>query len=219
MELVLAGTTVLVAGSRGASVATVVGLGIVPLTYARLRARQRIAALLTISTLVCGAFLFVPESSWERLSTTPNELAQGTLTGRRVIWAAGWELFREHPFLGVGANAFRIVVSRVLAEPIRADQDALPPAPPAHITFLSVLVEHGVIGFTLFCSLLSLLALSLTALPPFPRKLWIVCLGVWVVGVSSLTWELRKPTCFFFSLLIAHCCPLPQNRTPTIPPA
>ena len=219
LQLVLAGTTVLLTASRGATLATLVALTIVPLTHARLRARQRIAALLTISTLVCGAFLFVPESSWERLSTTPNELAQGTLTGRRVIWAAGWELFREHPFLGVGANAFRIVVSRVLAEPIRADQDALPPAPPAHNTFLSVLVEHGVIGFTLFCSLLGVLALSLRALPPFPRKLWIVCLGVWVVGVSSLTWEMRKPTWFFFGLLMAQCGSVAQKRTQRYAPA
>src|SRR5260370_3323556 len=152
MELVLAGTTVLVTASRGATLATLVGLAMVTLTHARLRARQRIAALLTISTLACGAFLFVPESSWERLSTTPNELAQGTLTGRRVIWAAGWELFREHPFLGVGANAFRIVVSRDLAEPISADQDAMPPAPPAHHTFRALPIQHGVPRFTLFFS-------------------------------------------------------------------
>src|SRR5260370_13999490 len=129
LQLVLAGTTVLLTASRGATFATLVALAIVPLTHARLRARPRIAALLTISTLACGAFLFAPANSLRRLSTTPNELAQRKLTGRRGIWAAGWELFREHPFLGVAANAFRIVVSRVLAEPIRADHEALPPSP------------------------------------------------------------------------------------------
>jgi len=212
VQLVLAGTTILLTASRGATLATLVALSIVLLTQARLTGRQRIAVLLTVSFLACGALLFVPASSWERLSTTPNEFAQGTLTGRTVIWAAGWELFREHPFLGVGANAFRLIVSRVLAEPIHPDEPGKSPAPPAHNTFLSVLVEQGVIGFALFCALLVVLALSLRALPPFPQKLWIVCLGVWLVGASDLTWEMRKPTWFFFGLLMAQCGSMAQKR-------
>jgi len=212
LQLVLAGTTVLLTASRGAALAGLVALFIVPFTHTRLKARQKIAVILTVSLLVCGALFFVPSTSWERLSTTPNEFAQGTLTGRTVIWKAGWELFRSHPFVGIGANAFRVLVSRVLAEPIRAGNDILPPAPPAHNTFLSVLVEQGVIGLSLFCALLGVLALSVRALPPFPQKLWIVCLGVWVVGVSSLTWEMRKPTWFFFGLLMAQCGSMAKRR-------
>jgi len=212
LQLVLAGTTVLLTASRGATLAGLVAIFIVPFTHTRLKARQKIAVILTVSLLVCGALFFVPSTSWERLSTTPNEFAQGTLTGRTVIWKAGWELFRSHPFVGIGANAFRVLVSRVLAEPIRTGNDMLPPAPPAHNTFLSVLVEQGVIGFSLFCALLVVLALSVRTLAPFPQKLWIVCLGVWVVGVSSLTWEMRKPTWFFFGLLMAQCGSMAQRR-------
>ncbi len=200
LQLVLAGTTVLLTASRGATLAGLVALFIVPFTHTRLKARQKIAVILTVSLLVCGALFFVPSTSWERLSTTPNEFAQGTLTGRTVIWKAGWELFRSHPFVGIGANAFRVLVSRVLAEPIRTGNDMLPPAPPAHNTFLSVLVEQGVIGFSLFCALLVVLALSVRTL------------GVWVVGVSSLTWEMRKPTWFFFGLLMAQCGSMAQRR-------
>jgi O-antigen ligase len=212
LQLALASTTILLTASRGATLASLVALTIVPLSHARLTGRQRIALLLTVSLFGCGAVLFVPSSSWERLSTMPTELAQGTLTGRTVIWTGGWELFRAHPFLGVGSNAFRLIVSRVLAEPIRPDELGRPPAPAPHNTFLSVLVEQGMIGFTLFCALLGVLALSLRALPPFPQKLWIVCLGVWVVGVSSLTWEMRKPTWFFFGLLMAQCGSIAQRR-------
>jgi O-antigen ligase len=202
IQLVLAGTTILLSGARGGFLAGAVAFSIVPLTYARLTGRQRIATLLTIVLVVCGGLVFIPSSSWERLSTIPDELRQGTLTGRTVIWTAGWELFRVHPFVGLGAAAFRYSVGRTLSEPIVA-----------HNTFLSVLVEQGVIGFTLFCALLGVLALSVSAMPSRPQKLWIVTLGVWVVGVSSLSWEMRKPTWFFFGLLMAQCGCMAQKRS------
>src|SRR5260370_26387368 len=211
VQLILGGTAILLTASRGATLATLVALAIVPLTQARLNGRQRIALMLTIALLVAGALFFVPSTSWERLSTLPSEFEHGTFTGRTIIWKAGWEIFRAHPFLGIGANAFRVIVSRVLAEPIRLDERD--PAPPAHNTFLSILVEQGVVGFAVFCALLGVLALSLRALPHFQQRLWIVSLAVCVVGVSSLTWEMRKPTWFFFVLLIAQCGSMAPKRS------
>jgi O-antigen ligase len=208
VHLILAGTTILLTASRGATLATVVALTIVPLTQARLGGRQRVALLLTVVLLIGGILFFVPETSWERLATVPTEFEQGTFTGRTIIWKAGWEIFRTHPFVGIGANAFRVVVSREMAEPIRMGE--ADPAPPAHNTFLSVLVEQGVLGFAVFCGMLGALAVSLRGMPPFPQRLWIVSLAVWVVGVSSLTWEMRKPTWFFFGLLMAQCGSIPQ---------
>ena len=209
-QLMLAGTTILLTASRGATIATAVALTIVPLTQARLGGRQRIALLLTIVLLVSAAVYFVPATSWERLSTLPTEFAQGTLTGRTIIWKAGWEIFRSHPFFGIGANAFRVVVSRVLTDPIHMGE--ADPAPPAHNTFLSVLVEQGILGFAVFCAMLVAFAVSLRGMPPFPQRLWIVSLAVWTVGVSSLTWEMRKPTWLFFGLLMAQCGSIAQMR-------
>ena len=210
VQLILAGTTILLTASRGATLATVVALAIVPLTQARLGGRQRVALVLTVILLIGGILFFVPETSWERLATVPTEFEQGTFTGRTIIWKAGWEIFRAHPFVGIGANAFRVIVSREMAEPIRMGE--ADPAPPAHNTFLSVLVEQGVLGFAVFCGMLGALAVSLRGMPPFPQRLWIVSLAVWVVGVSSLTWEMRKPTWFFFGLLMAQCGSIPQMR-------
>ena len=208
VQLILAGTTILLTASRGATLATVVALAIIPLTQARLGGRQRVALLLTVILLIGGILFFVPDTSWERLATVPTEFEQGTFTGRTIIWKAGWEIFRAHPFVGIGANAFRVMVSRELAEPIRMGE--ADPAPPAHNTFLSVLVEQGALGFAVFCGMLGALAISLRGMPPFPQRLWIVSLAVWVVGVSSLTWEMRKPTWFFFGLLMAQCGSIPQ---------
>lgn len=203
LQLALAGTTVLLTASRGATMACLVALTIVPATQSGLTLQKRIAVLVTIAILIVGVFVFIPETSWERLATLPAEIEHGTLTGRTVIWTAAWDIFREHPYFGIGANAFRVVVSRVLGDPIRLD-DPDSPAPPAHNTFLSVLVEEGIVGFAVFCAMLAALGFSLRKMPPLTERLWMVCLGVWAVGVSSLTWEMRKPTWFLFGLLVAQ---------------
>jgi O-antigen ligase len=217
LQLILAGTTIVLTASRGATLAGIVALSIVPFTHSRLTGRQKIAVLLTLTFVVSGVLLFAPETSWERLATVPSEVARGTLTGRTIIWGAGWELFREHPFLGVGANAFRLTVSRVLNEPIRLD-DPTSPAPPAHNTFLSVLVEQGILGLLFFCALLVCLLFSMRAMPAPSKQMWSVCLAVWVVGVSSLTWEMRKPTWFLFGLLVANSAAWARERA-ALPPA
>lgn len=213
LQLVVAGTTILLTASRGATLACLVALAIVPLTQAQLTMRKKAALLLTLVLLISGVMIFVPDTSWERLSTLPDEFDHGTFTGRTVIWKAGWEIFRQHPVGGIGINAFRVIVSRELSEPIRLD-DPTSPAPPAHNTFLSVLVEQGILGFAAFAALLLVLGFSVASLPPFPQKLWIVVLLVWAVGVSSLTWEMRKPTWFFFGLLVAQCATLERKRVP-----
>jgi O-antigen ligase len=202
LQLAIAGTTVILTASRGATLATVVALAIVPLTFGSLTESQKVAAVLTLVSLVSAVLVFAPQTSWERLATVPSEFAGGTLNKRTQIWSAGWEIFREHPLFGIGTNAFRVIVSRVLVEPIGAEE--LSPAPPAHNTFLSVLVEQGVVGFVLFCTLLGWLAFSTGAMPAPLRQMWGVCSTVWVVGVSGLTWEMRKPTWFFFGLLMAQ---------------
>src|SRR5262249_13542433 len=103
------------------------------------------------------------------------------------------DVFRAHPFTGVGAGAFPESSRRALSEPLLT-----------HNTFLSVLVEHGVIGFALFCALLLVLVMSAWEMTPLARKLWLVTLAVWTVGVAGANWETRKPTWFLFALLMAQ---------------
>ena len=201
-QLVLAGTTILLTASRNGLLAGLVAVAIVPLTFARLTSPQRIANIMTVAVLVCSGLLFVPAASWKRLSTIPVELSQGTLNERRQIWEAGKEVFRIHPFQGVGAGAFAQSVGRTLGAEPRV----------AHNTFLSILVEEGVIGFGLFCALIGVLGVSAYQMPALAQKLWIVTLGVWVVGVCGATWEREKPTWLFFGLLMGHWASLVQKR-------
>jgi O-antigen ligase len=74
----------------------------------------------------------------------------------------------------------------------------------AHNTFLSVLVELGIVGALLLGGLLVSAFRSALRMPSLERCLWVALLLTWSVGVSSLTWEYRKPTWFLFGILAAH---------------
>ena len=73
----------------------------------------------------------------------------------------------------------------------------------AHNSFISVMVEQGIIGLSIFLALfLSLFIRSLHMSGPV-RSLWIISLLTWSVGVMDLTWEYRKPTWFLFGMIAA----------------
>jgi hypothetical protein len=76
-----------------------------------------------------------------------------------------------------------------------------------------VLAELGIVGLGIFCALLAFLVLSALELPWAARRLWLVCLGVWLVGVSSLTWEMRKPTWWLFGAIAAQHASLRRTST------
>jgi O-antigen ligase len=210
-HLALAGATILLSASRGAMLAVAVALTIVPATAARLQRRQLAAIAVTAALMMAAALFVVPETSGQRLATIPEELTGGDLSGRSLIWAAGVELFREHPFLGVGAGAYVHGVRSSVAVPNVA-----------HNTFLSVVAELGIVGLGLLCGLLAFLVVCAVELSWLAKRLWLVCLAVWIIGVQGLTWEMRKPTWWLFGMIVAQRGILRQTMTrpivlPTLP--
>ena len=195
LQLVAGAAAILLTGSRGALVAAIVGLAMLPLTVFRLPRWQRVASLVACFGLIaCGSYL-VPQSSWSRIFTFGSDVFQGTLTHRTVIWAAGLGAFRDHALLGVGAGAYGPTILRVVDVPYVA-----------HNTFLSILVELGVIGALLLFALLASVLYSALRMRYLQRCLWFTLLLTWTVGVSALTWEYRRPTWLLFGLAPAHAC-------------
>ena len=182
-------TAVLLTGSRGALFAASIAvlfavLGLPP---------GRLALKFTGLIVVASGTLFIPQATWDRLLSAGTELSGGTLTHRTVIWAAGLDAVRNHAFLGVGAGAYGLTVLKAVDIPYVA-----------HNTFLSIFVELGVVGALLLGWLLAAAFLCAILLPSLERCLWIALLLTWSTGVSSLTWEYRKPTWFLFGMLAAH---------------
>jgi O-antigen ligase len=193
LQLIAGFTAIFLTASRGALLAAVIGLAMFPLTLSRLPRWQRPVSLGACAGLVGGAAYLIPPTSWERIGQFTSEISGGTLTHRTVLWAAGLSVFRDHPFLGVGAGAYGPSILRMVDIPYVA-----------HNTFLSVLVELGIGGGLLLLGLLACLFYCAFRMRYLERCLWVTLLLTWMAGVSALTWEYRKPTWLLFALLAAH---------------
>jgi O-antigen ligase len=191
LQLVAAVTAILLTGSRGALFAASIAI-LLAMAF-RLPPAQRLALTFAGLGIVASGTLFIPQAIWDRLSSVGTEMSEGTMTHRTVIWAAGMEAVRDHAFLGVGAGAYGLTVLKAVDIPYVA-----------HNTFISVFVELGIVGALLLGVLLATAFLCAIQMPSLERCLWITLLLTWSVGVSSLTWEYRKPTWFLFGMLAAH---------------
>jgi O-antigen ligase len=189
---------ILLTASRTALVAVVAAFLFSALTWRRSTWSNRISSVALLALFALGAARMAPPASRQRLATLPGELAGGTFHNRTRIWKAGVILLERHWALGVGAGAYPDAVAPSLG------RSPIPSQPyTAHNTFLSVLVETGAAGFLLFGALLLTLAFFAWMMAPWERALWLTSLLVWTVGVSTLTWEHRKPAWLLFALIMA----------------
>jgi O-antigen ligase len=176
-------------GTRTAMIAAVPAMAFGLSSLIRLRPAARVAIFLLLLSAVVILLPYVQTlTSFQRLSTIGTELAEGDLNQRTLLWREGLAAFADHPFLGVGSNMYRSVnsLSKV-----------------AHNSFISVLVELGLIGFVLFATILMIAIVKAWGQPRWDSRFWLATLLVWAIGASALTWEHRKSTWLFLSLLIA----------------
>jgi O-antigen ligase len=203
---VLAFCAIVLTASRGSLVACTPTILMFPFLFPKLRWGRNLLVLVFVALAGIGSWLFMPQSSWSRLSTIGTEISSGTLNERTMIWQVGWQVFGQAPFQGVGAGAYAPAVEHTLglASDAAGTEGSAPVARlVAHNTFFSVLVEQGAIGFILFMALVLTLVLSAWKLPRVERVFWLCILLTWGIGALDLTWEERKPTWLIFGLLIA----------------
>ena len=189
LYLPVASIGIALTGSRGAMIAALPTLFFILTTQEKLRPWARIVFLLVAIGGGYAAMSLVPQSSFDRLGTAYTELSGGgNLTGRTLIWDDAIARIMENPILGVGSDAFRSISKTGLV---------------AHNSFLSVWVETGIVGLMLFLTVLLIALLHIFTMPRLERKLWLIVLMCWFLGVSALTYEQHKPTWLVLALIMA----------------
>lgn len=175
-------------GTRTALLVSILAMAFGIATLTRLRMAARTGIFLLLAVVILNVLPYVQElRSFQRFSTTGSELAEGDLNQRTALWSDGLEAFVEHPVLGVGANMYRSI--NYLGKL-------------AHNSFLSVLVELGIVGFVLFAAIVATAFLQAWRLPKWDAAFWLVLLLCWAVSALSLTYEYRKATWFIMSMAV-----------------
>ena len=188
----LAVLAILLTASRGAFLAGLVALLIIPLTLPRRSFRSAILSTAVVIAAAALAAFIVPQSSWTRVLTATEVVTGGTMSGRVAIWEAGWQAFQERQMLGAGAGAFETAI-----EPLVKRIES-------HNVFLAVLVEQGILGGFLFIALLVACAFCVWRLPALERKVYATIGITWLVGAMSLSWQNRKTTWLIIGLISAQ---------------
>ncbi|BAY24258.1 hypothetical protein NIES2100_40520 [Calothrix sp. NIES-2100] len=181
----------LLTGSRGALLTSLFGFLYIFSNLHRLNLRVRVVFLVLLTLFIINIPNFVPLELLQRLGTIESSIAEGDLNGRVEIWQAGLRSFLRNPILGVGSNAFRA----------STDIGKL-----AHNTYLSILVELGVIGFTLFLVIIINVVYHAIHQQKFQRNFWLAILLVLGIGISSLNWSNKKLTWLFPNLVVVNAC-------------
>ncbi len=186
--LILGPMAVVLTSSRSGIVVTAIALCALPLFLHRQSAAAKLAMVLI---LVCTGWLawnYAPQQSWSRLSTIYSSLRAGDLNERQLIWQTALRSFGSNCLVGVGAGAFQSGVGSYYT---------------AHNTFLAVLVEQGLVGFSVFSLILGGAIYSITRLQGEERWMCVFLLLCWAVGAFTLGWAMHRVTWFVLGFVFS----------------
>lgn len=153
--------------SRGGLIALCVAAIAACLMTGRYRVQATIVAVLTSLFVVIYFASFAGVDARDRITTV-----QGG-SGRTDIWKIGWRMVEDKPILGIGSGNFNVSsIHYLLVSPgaIERDEFIIDTPKVAHNSYLQVLAELGIVGLTLFLSIIGFsIACSLRAARWFGR--------------------------------------------------
>ncbi|EIJ36610.1 O-antigen ligase family protein [Thiothrix nivea] len=185
-------SAIVLSASRTGFVIASVGSLYALVIFQRSRLAWRVITAVSVIGLIVALLPMIPQTSLDRLATIGHEASSGTLTGRTTIWKYGLLAWQEHPIVGHGLGAFRKAVN-----PFSISESA-------HNTFISLLVETGLIGILIFSAFLLALLRLLPQVPHQDRRFQIILMGCLLLTQMSTEWSMEKIAWVLYSLLISH---------------
>jgi O-antigen ligase len=186
---------VIITGSRSGFVGTCIALVGVYFVVRETRPMNRVAWWIGIVGAFSILFFTMPpdislEQNLRRVTFLEDTGNVGTMTGRTVIWSAGYSVFKEHSAIGVGAGTFRQAVGP------RLDRTRSP-----HNLFISVAVETGIAGLLLVCAVLLSALLPVIRARNEPRGLYLVLFAVLMATAFVANVDTSKVIWFGLAML------------------
>jgi O-antigen ligase len=197
-------------GSRGGLLAATVALTVVPMCMTRLSPGRVVMALLLVAASGVLAAVYVPEKIVERLATTSTEVEDMRLGGRTKFWVAGINAWTQKPWLGYGTGGFIRAITPQLGRYVNV----------AHNSFISLLVEQGIIGLALYLGMIFATWRAVRRFPFFlERRFGTVLFGTMITAMLPLTWEDQKSVWVIMAVLVglSHALVIGRGRTDPAP--
>lgn len=141
---------VLLSLSRGGLIAALAVCLIAPLVTGGARAKVAVFSISAIALSVVALFVLTPPESRQRITESDGG------NGRTDIWTVGWRMFEENPINGIGAGNYEGTSIHYLIQPgaILRDEYFIAAPKVAHNSYLHVMSELGIVGITLFMSII-----------------------------------------------------------------
>jgi len=194
---------VAITGTRGATLALVPAAIFVFWSLRRASPSQRLAAVGTLVAAVLVLVVYAPRGPLARIQTAASATELGSedsaLSGRWSVWVESSNVFLERPVIGAGLDAHRAAVSGALDD-VRVFRGT---EKEAHNTYISVLVETGIVGFLIFAALIVTVVKRLRSLSGWRAWYWSAQVSVLAIGAMSLSLEESKSIWIFLSLCVA----------------
>lgn len=194
---------VAITGTRGATLALLPAAIFIFWSLRHARPSHRLAALGTLVAAILVLVVYAPRGPLARIQTATTATQLGSedsaLSGRWGIWVESVRTFLDRPVFGAGLDAHRAAVSGGLNE-VRTFSIA---EKEAHNTYISVLVETGIVGFVILATIIVIVIKRIRRLSGWRAWYWSAQVSVLAIGAMSLSLEDSKSIWIFLSLCVA----------------
>jgi O-antigen ligase len=182
----LLGVAMVLSGTRGAWLATLGSLLLVYIPRLKLRQLLIVTVAVVLSIAIASRIPFVTEFA----SYRSQDIISSGGAGRISIWLVSWQMYLDHPVVGIGWRMTEFAMSLQDFDSVKqdiiwtSDYGRFNPRL-SHNIYLQTLLELGLIGFILYISWLGSLILPLAKRDPFlynERTLALAILVAMLVG-------------------------------------